>query len=147
MCVFCVLISVGSVVAGLSRVSIAGVFLYFIVFFIGPGPLPWAVPNELTPTYATSALMAINNSVCYVGIFVVGLAFAPLSSLMGGYTFLLFAGTNALAFVFFLFFLPETKGMPVADLVKAHSIGIHNVLRTSRKTPIVAQKTLGNQRR
>ncbi|KAJ1665287.1 Bifunctional purine biosynthesis protein PurH [Coemansia sp. RSA 1813] len=133
MCVFCVFISVGSVVAGLSRMAISGVFLYFIVFFIGPGPLPWVVPNELTPTYATSALMAINNSVCYIGIFVVGLAFAPLLSLVGGYTFLIFASGNALAVVFLLFFLPETKGIAVADLVKIHSIGIHSVLRVGRK--------------
>ncbi|KAJ2557327.1 Bifunctional purine biosynthesis protein PurH [Coemansia sp. RSA 1933] len=98
MSIFCVLISVGSVVPGLSRLAIAGVFLYFIVFFVGPGPLPWVVPNELTPTYATAALMAINNSVCYIGIFIVGLGFAPLMGLAGGYTFLVFAVGNALAF-------------------------------------------------
>ncbi|KAI9501726.1 general substrate transporter, partial [Coemansia spiralis] len=117
MAIFSVFISVGSVLS-IPSLAITGVFLYFSVFFFGPGPLPWVVPNEMTPTYAISAVMALNNSVGYLGIFVVGLIFSPIVSVMHGYTFLLFAGLNALAFVFFFFFLPETKDRLVTDMVK-----------------------------
>ncbi|KAJ2757759.1 Bifunctional purine biosynthesis protein PurH [Coemansia sp. BCRC 34490] len=132
MAVFSVLVAAGNLAAA-PRLAVGAVFLYFIIFFIGPGPLPWAIPNELTPTYASAAVMAVNNSVCYLGIFIVGLAFAPLLSLTGGYTFLIFAATNAAAFVFLLLFLPETKDGDVAELVAVHSVGIHRVWPVKRK--------------
>ncbi|KAI9501092.1 general substrate transporter [Coemansia spiralis] len=129
MAIFCVLISVGSIV-DIPIMAIVMVFFYFFSYFFGPGPLPWVIPNEMTPTYAITAIMAINNCIGYLGTFVVGLIFSPMLSAMNGYTFLIFAGLNALAFVCFFFFLPETKDRLIADMVKVHSVGIHNVLQS-----------------
>ncbi|KAI9501375.1 general substrate transporter [Coemansia spiralis] len=132
MAVFCVPISLG-IIYNLPPLTITMVFLYFTVFFFGAGPLPWVIPNEITPTYAASAIMAINSGMGYICVFLISVSFSPMLAALQGYTFLVFAGANALAFMFFFFFLPETKGRLVDDLVRVHSVGIHNVLKAKYK--------------
>ncbi|KAI9505389.1 general substrate transporter, partial [Coemansia spiralis] len=117
MCIFSVFLSLGSLLH-LPALAITMSYLFFAVFFVGPGPIPWAIPSEITPTYAVGSMTAINNSVVYISAFISGLVFEPMLTAMGGYTFLLFAATNALAAVFFCLFLPETKSKHVADVVK-----------------------------
>ncbi|KAJ2827106.1 Bifunctional purine biosynthesis protein PurH, partial [Coemansia furcata] len=61
MALCCVLISVGSIV-GQNALTITMVFAYYAVFFVGPGPIPWVCPNEMTPTYAVAAICAVGGS-------------------------------------------------------------------------------------
>ncbi|KAJ1989430.1 Bifunctional purine biosynthesis protein PurH [Coemansia sp. RSA 1358] len=126
MSIFCIVMSIGNVF-DLQLLAVVSAFIYYAVYFLGSGPLPWTIPNEMTPTYATSAITAINNSIGYLGMFLIGLVYSPMLSAMGGYTFAVFAATNAAAVIFFFFFLPETKGHTVSEVVKFHSIGIHIV--------------------
>ncbi|KAJ2689762.1 Bifunctional purine biosynthesis protein PurH [Coemansia spiralis] len=127
MALCCVLISVGSIV-GLNALTITMVFVYYAAFFVGPGPIPWVCPNEMTPTYAVGAVCAVGGSVNYVIIFVMGLVFSPLLDALGGYTFLIFGVANLLSALFCLLYLPETKDCQVADVAKLHSVGLHSVL-------------------
>ncbi|PIA17680.1 general substrate transporter [Coemansia reversa NRRL 1564] len=127
MALFSVLISVGTVM-GFDALAIAMVFAFYSVYLLGPGPLPWVFPGEMTPIYAVSSIVAISGSVGYIGIFTIGMTFAPLLNALGGYTFLIFAATNLLAVVLFMFLLPETKDCSVTDTIKTHSVGIHNVM-------------------
>ncbi|KAJ2578740.1 Bifunctional purine biosynthesis protein PurH, partial [Coemansia sp. RSA 1836] len=120
MAICCVLISVGSIV-GLNALTITMVFVYYAVFFVGAGPIPWVCPNEMTPTYAAAAIGAIGGSVNYTLIFAIGLVFAPLLDALGGYTFLLFGAANLLSALFCFLYLPETKDCQVADIARLHS--------------------------
>ncbi|KAJ1667456.1 Bifunctional purine biosynthesis protein PurH [Coemansia sp. RSA 1813] len=135
MAVFCVLLSIGDIY-NMPFLAISSVFIFYGVYYFGSGPLSWAIPNEITPTYAISAVMAITNSVGYLGIFAIGLIFSPLISVLHGYSFLVFAAANLIAVVFFFFFLPETKDRTTVDLVRVHSVGVHIVLRPQYKIPI-----------
>ncbi|KAI8326134.1 general substrate transporter, partial [Martensiomyces pterosporus] len=116
MAVFCLLVVVGNV-RGVDRLVIATVFLYFVFFQIGVGPIPWTSAGELTPTYAAAAFNAIGTGVNYLFTFVIGVIFPPLQSGLGNYTFLFFMAFNVAAFVLCLFFLPETKDRQIADMV------------------------------
>ncbi|KAJ2891986.1 Bifunctional purine biosynthesis protein PurH [Coemansia aciculifera] len=128
MAICCVLISVGSIV-GVNGLTITMVFVYYAVFFVGAGPIPWVCPSEMTPTYAAAAICAIGGSVNYIIIFAIGLAFSPLLDALGGYTFLLFGGANLLSAFFCFIYLPETKDCQVANVAALHSVGVHSVLR------------------
>ncbi|KAJ1897185.1 hypothetical protein LPJ66_003528 [Kickxella alabastrina] len=94
-------------------------------------------PSEMTPTYAVAAIGAISGSINLICIFAIGLVFSPLLDALDGYTFLLFAETNFIA-MFFFFFLPETKGLYVADVVPVHSVGIRNVVSARYKIAVVS---------
>ncbi|KAJ2517716.1 Bifunctional purine biosynthesis protein PurH [Coemansia sp. RSA 1939] len=142
MAVFCVLMSIGDIYH-MPFLAISSVFIFYGVYYFGAGPIPWVIPNEITPTYAVSAVMAITNSVGYLGIFTISLVFSPILSALNGYGFLVFATANILAVVFFYFFLPETRNRTNLELVRVHSVGIHNVLRAKYKT-FSSETTLNN---
>ncbi|KAJ2557561.1 Bifunctional purine biosynthesis protein PurH, partial [Coemansia sp. RSA 1933] len=132
MCLFSILMCIGDVLE-IHALAITGVFIFFGVFYLGVGPVTWVVPAEITPTYAVASIMAITSSVGYLGAFTISLVFKSIYSAIHGYSFLIFGAANAIAFVFFFFYLPETRGRTVSELVKTHSIGIHNVLRAKYK--------------
>ncbi|ORX74857.1 general substrate transporter [Linderina pennispora] len=127
MALFSMLMAVGSI-KGIDGLVITMVFLYNVFFNFGVGPLPWAAAAEMTPAYAMSAMAAIGGAVNYLFTFAIGVYFSPMQEAMGDYTFFFFMGFNIAAFVFCFFFLPETKGLKVEDVVAVHSVGLHCVL-------------------
>ncbi|KAJ2158172.1 Bifunctional purine biosynthesis protein PurH [Coemansia sp. RSA 552] len=128
MTLCCVLISVGSIL-GYNILAITMVFIFYVVYLVGPGPLPWVIPGEMSPIYAVSAIIAVSGSVAYTVMFTIGMTFSLLLSALEGYTFLIFAATNLAAAVLFFFLLPETKGRNVPEMARIHSVGIHNVMK------------------
>ncbi|KAJ2549437.1 Bifunctional purine biosynthesis protein PurH [Coemansia sp. RSA 1933] len=132
MCLFSVLMCIGDVLE-IHALAITSVFIFFGAYYLGAGPLTWVVPAEITPTYAIAAMMAITSSIGYLGDFTISLIFKPIYNAIHGYCFLVFAAANAISMVYIFFFLPETKDRTVSDLVRTHSVGIHNVLRAKYK--------------
>ncbi|KAJ2850862.1 Bifunctional purine biosynthesis protein PurH [Coemansia brasiliensis] len=133
MIVCSALISVGSI-KGYNIMAISMVFVFYTVYLVGPGPLPWAIPGEMTPIYAISSLLAIAGFTGYSGVFVIGMAFSPLLDALQGYTFILFAATNTVAAITLFFLLPETKGRYIPDMIRTHSVGIHNIMQARYQT-------------
>ncbi|KAI9480129.1 general substrate transporter, partial [Coemansia mojavensis] len=128
MAVSSLLIAVGSV-KGYNLLAITMVFIFYCVYIVGAGSLPWIFPGEMTPIYAVSAIVAVSGSIAYACVFVVGIVFPLLMNAWNGYTFLLFAAINFIATVLFFFLLPETKDKQVSEMIRIHSVGIHNVMK------------------
>ncbi|ORX70641.1 general substrate transporter, partial [Linderina pennispora] len=116
MALFSMLMAVGSI-KGIDGLVITMVFLYNVFFNFGVGPLPWAAASEMTPAYAMSAMAAVGGAVNYAFTFAIGVFFPPMQEGLGDYTFFFFMGFNIAAFIFCFFFLPETKGLKVEDVV------------------------------
>ncbi|KAJ2302497.1 Bifunctional purine biosynthesis protein PurH [Coemansia sp. RSA 2706] len=133
------LITVGSVL-GFNVLAITMVFVFYSVYIVGSGSLPWVIPGEMTPIYAVSAVVAISGSISYVFAFTIGMTFALVMDAMKGYTFLLLTATNALAVVLFFFLLPETKDKRVSDMVRIHSVGVHNVMKLKYQEAVSDEK-------
>ncbi|KAJ2668337.1 Bifunctional purine biosynthesis protein PurH [Coemansia sp. RSA 1085] len=133
MAVCSVLISVGSI-KEYNIMAICMVFVFYAVYLVGPGPLPWAIPGELTPIYAISSLLAIAGFTGYSGVFTIGMAFSPLLDALQGCTFIIFAATNTVAAIALFFLLPETKGRYIPDMIRTHSVGLHNVMQSKYRT-------------
>ncbi|KAJ2185985.1 Bifunctional purine biosynthesis protein PurH [Coemansia sp. RSA 532] len=139
MAISSILISVGSV-KGYNVLAIAMVFVFYCVYIVGAGSIPWVFPAEMTPIYAVSAISAVSGSIAYASVFAIGMAFAPLMDVLKGYTFLLFAATNLAASVLFFFLLPETKDKRVTEMIRIHSVGVHNVMKRKYRAELYSEK-------
>ncbi|KAG1460125.1 hypothetical protein G6F56_006020 [Rhizopus delemar] len=116
--IFSVLLVVGYK-QGINNLLVASVFLYVASFAIGIGPIPWMITSELTPIYASSAVGAACTAMNWAMNFLIGLVFPVIFSAIQGWSFLIFAAICAIAFLFTFFFLPETKGRAIEDIVES----------------------------
>ncbi|KAJ6795016.1 sugar carrier protein A isoform X1 [Iris pallida] len=94
------------------------VFCLFVAAFGWSwGPLGWTVPSEIFPLETRSAGQSITVSVNLFFTFAIAQAFLTLLCNLKFGIFLFFAGWIALMTVFVYFFLPETKGVPIEEMV------------------------------
>ncbi len=93
--------------------------LCFVAFFeVGLGAIPWAIGGEIFPTESRGAAMALAAAVNWVCTMLVGVLFPILNkALPNGLSFLPFAATLGLGFVFAVAYVPETKGKTPAEIV------------------------------
>lgn len=118
-CIFCTLLVIGYVYT-IPSLLVVSVFLYVASFAIGIGPIPWMMTSELTPTYASSSVGSMGTCVNWSVNFLIGQCFPVIFAHIAGYSFVVFAVFAALSFLFTLFFLPETKGKSLEDIVKSY---------------------------
>lgn len=116
-CIFSVLLVIGYVF-NIPALLVVSVFLYVASFAIGIGPIPWLMTSELTPTYASSSVGSVATCVNWAMNFLVAQCFPVIFARIAGYSFAIFAVVAAIAFVFTLVFLPETKGKSLETIVQ-----------------------------
>ncbi|XP_057858871.1 sugar transport protein 7 isoform X1 [Cryptomeria japonica] len=81
------------------------------------GPLGWTVPSEIFPLETRSAGQAITVSVNLLSMFAITQSFLPLLCVFRYGIFLFFAGWICIMTVFVYLFLPETKGVPIEEMI------------------------------
>lgn len=89
--------------------SIVSVLLYVLVYGIGLGPIPYFIGSELFDVGPRPAAMALGSVANWTGNFVVGMTFPTLQSIIGQYSFLIFAIITANLAGFVKKYLPETN--------------------------------------
>ena len=94
----------------LRYLSIIAVFFFVIMFATGPGSIPWFLVGELFGIGARGIATSIAVAVNWSANFIVGLAFLPLTHLLGDYTFLVFTFLLAMFWIYTYKKVPETKG-------------------------------------
>lgn len=72
--------------------------------------------TEVNPIETRSAGCAINTFVNFITTFIIGQFFLSMLCTMQWGVFLFFAGCVLLATLFVVFFIPETKGVPIETL-------------------------------
>ncbi|KAG2408715.1 polyol transporter [Vigna angularis] len=97
--------------------SIAATYAYVAFFNIGLGPVTWVYSTEIFPLKLRAQGASIGVAVNRTMNAVVSMSFLSVSKAftIGG-SFFMFAGVSVLAWFFFYFFLPETKGVPLEDM-------------------------------
>ncbi|KAJ8642621.1 hypothetical protein MRB53_004369 [Persea americana] len=102
----------GSCKSGSGWLAIAGLALYIAAFSPGMGPVPWAVNSEIYPEAFRGVCGGMSATVNWLSNLIVAQTFLSLAAAVGtSVTFLILAGVAVVAFVFVLFFVPETKGL------------------------------------
>lgn len=98
-------------------VAVAFLFLYMLLFGASFGPVPWAMPSEIFPSFLRAKGVAWSTCSNWLNNFIIGLITPPLiqnTRGFGAYTF--FAVFCALSGIWTWFCVPETKGRSLEDM-------------------------------
>lgn len=91
--------------------------LFVAAFGWSWGPLGWTVPSEIFPLETRSAGQSITVAVNLLFTFAIAQSFLSLLCSFKFGIFLFFSGWISIMTVFVFFFLPETKGVPIEEMV------------------------------
>ncbi|XP_047319498.1 sugar carrier protein C-like [Impatiens glandulifera] len=91
--------------------------LYVSAFAWSWGPLGWLVPSEIFPLEIRSAAQSINVSVNMIFTFAVAQVFLNMLCHLKFGLFIFFAFWVVVMTIFIYFFLPETKNIPIEEMV------------------------------
>ncbi|PON67695.1 Sugar/inositol transporter [Parasponia andersonii] len=97
--------------------SIVFVYLYVAFFSIGIGPITWVYSSEIFPLRLRAQGTSIGGAVSRIMNGTVSMTFISIcQAITIGGTLFVFAGIAVLAWIFFYFFLPETKGRSLEEI-------------------------------
>ncbi|HEX4058095.1 MAG TPA: sugar porter family MFS transporter [Galbitalea sp.] len=118
--------SVPAIQHGASYLALVGLLLYIASFAIGLGPVFWLMISEIFPTGVRSKAMAVSSMANWAANFLVAGSFLTLIGWVSREgTFFIYTGIGVIAFLFFMWRVPETKGRTLeavqAELVKEPS--------------------------
>lgn len=100
-----------------SILVVAVICLFVAAFGWSWGPLGWTVPSEIFPLETRSAGQSITVAVNLLFTFVIGQSFLSLLCAFKFGIFLFFAGWITIMTIFVYLFLPETKGVPIEEMI------------------------------
>ncbi|XP_020587080.1 sugar carrier protein C-like [Phalaenopsis equestris] len=102
---------------GYAALVVIFVCIYVSAFAWSWGPLGWLVPSEIFPLEIRSAGQSINVSVNMFFTFIIAQVFLNMLCHMKFGLFFFFAGWVVVMTTFIWFFLPETKNVPIEEMV------------------------------
>ncbi|KAI4335603.1 hypothetical protein L6164_014237 [Bauhinia variegata] len=91
--------------------------LFVVAFGWSWGPLGWTIPSEIFPLETRSAGQSITVAVNLLFTFIIAQAFLSLLCAFKFGIFLFFAGWITIMTIFVCVFLPETKGIPIEEMI------------------------------
>ncbi|KAI9298739.1 MFS general substrate transporter [Neoconidiobolus thromboides FSU 785] len=94
------------------------IFIFIAIFALGIGPIPWMIVSELFPSDQLPAASGVAMATNWLFNFIFTLVFPSILKQVEAFTFLIFA---VIAIVFaagVLFFVPETKGKTIDQLLE-----------------------------
>jgi MFS transporter, SP family, galactose:H+ symporter len=101
----------------LGYVAVAGLLVFIIGFAMSAGPIIWIICSEIYPLSGRDLGVTFSTATNWVANAIVGQTFLLLLAGFGnGNTFLLYGGLNVLFIIFFLLFVPETKGVSLEKI-------------------------------
>jgi MFS transporter, SP family, arabinose:H+ symporter len=105
-------------IASAPAIAILAIFAGFLACFaFSYGAVCWVIIAEIFPTAIRGRAMSISIFSLWTGCILVGQTFPLLLRHLGpSWTFWLYAFTTPLAFLFVLFFVPETKGKSLEQI-------------------------------
>ncbi|KAF3341575.1 sugar carrier protein C-like protein [Carex littledalei] len=108
---------VGELTKSYSTAIVAGICIYVAAFAWSWGPLGWLVPSEIFPLEIRSAGQSVNVSVNMLFTFIIGQLFLTMLCHMKFGLFFFFGGWVFIMTTFIFFFLPETKNVPIEEMI------------------------------
>lgn len=124
------------------RTAIAFIFIYDVNFSYSWAPIGWLLPSEIFSVGIRSKAISITTSATWMFNFIIGLVTPRMLNTLKFGTYIFFAAFSVLAFFYTLFFIPETKGVPLEEMdrifgdVNAASTKDHIALETAEKLSI-----------
>ncbi|GAT33234.1 MFS transporter, SP family [Terrimicrobium sacchariphilum] len=97
--------------------AIFALLVFIVGFAMSAGPIIWVLCSEIYPLAGRDLGVTFSTGTNWIVNAIVGMTFLTLINNFGpGNTFLLYGGMNVLFIIFFLFFVPETKGVSLEKI-------------------------------
>jgi SP family galactose:H+ symporter-like MFS transporter len=97
--------------------AIFALLIFIVGFAMSAGPIIWVLCSEIYPLSGRDLGVTFSTATNWIANAIVGETFLLLLNGFGnGNTFLLYGALNALFIVFFLIFVPETKGVSLEKI-------------------------------
>ena len=99
---------------------LVGLLSYFIFYSLGMCSVPWVYNSEIYPLHLRGAGNSMATTTNWVSNFLVSLTFLtlmkhiPFGDVIG---FSILSGMSILALIFTYFWVPETKGLRLSDVI------------------------------
>lgn len=101
----------------LSFVAVAAILSFIIGFAMSAGPIIWVLCSEIYPMTGRDFGITVSTATNWIVNGIVGATFLTLLEDFGhGNTFLFYGGIEVLFIIFFLVFVPETKGVSLEKI-------------------------------
>ena len=106
-----------SSVSASTWIIFSSICMYLIIFASGMGSTPWTVCAEIYPTSVRGAAVSITTSMNWVSTLIMSSTFlSTVKILTEGGAFLAYAGISFAFFVFYHYYLPETKSVTLENI-------------------------------
>ncbi|XP_022851053.1 sugar transporter ERD6-like 7 isoform X2 [Olea europaea var. sylvestris] len=102
--------------------AVIGILVYIGAFSVGMGAVPWVVMSEIFPINIKGVAGSLATLVNWFGAWTCSYTFNFLMSWSSYGTFILYAAVNALAILFVIIVVPETKGKTLEQLQAAINV-------------------------
>ncbi|KAJ6334808.1 hypothetical protein OIU78_011632 [Salix suchowensis] len=99
--------------------TLTGILLYIGSFSAGMGAVPWVIMSEIFPINIKGVAGSLATLVNWFGAWAISYTYNYLMSWSSYGTFILYAAINALAIVFVVTVVPETKGRTLEQIQAA----------------------------
>lgn len=97
--------------------AIFALLIFIVGFAMSAGPIIWVICSEIYPLAGRDMGVTFSTGTNWVANAIVGMTFLSLINGLGpGYTFLLYGGLNVIFILYFLQFVPETKGVSLEQI-------------------------------
>ncbi|CAA2935094.1 sugar transporter ERD6-like 7 [Olea europaea subsp. europaea] len=106
----------GIAVNATPALAVIGILVYIGAFSVGMGAVPWVVMSEIFPINIKGVAGSLATLVNWFGAWTCSYTFNFLMSWSTYGTFILYAAVNALAILFVIIVVPETKGKTLEQL-------------------------------
>ncbi|KAG9791602.1 general substrate transporter, partial [Aureobasidium melanogenum] len=128
-------------------VAVAFLFVYMLIFGMTYGPVPWAMPSEIFPSFLRAKGVAWSTCSNWLNNFIIGLITPPLIQNTRGFgAYAFFAVFCALSGIWTWFFVPETKGRSLEDMDRVFGDHAATADRTRRKEILRELKQADNEK-
>lgn len=105
-----------STLSGNNIFAIICVYLFVVFYSFGWGPIPFVLSSECSPNHVRSLIMAASLMTQWLFNFVIAKLTPIMLDRITYGTFLLFGACCILMLVYAVFFVPETKGVPLESI-------------------------------
>ncbi|XP_058486789.1 solute carrier family 2, facilitated glucose transporter member 11-like isoform X3 [Solea solea] len=118
MSLLTVMLSIKDLSPWIPYVNIALIFCVILIYGLGPSGVSMALPADLFLQAWRPSAYVISGTVNWLSMFVVGMLFGYIVDGLGQFCFLIFVAYSIFSAGFMIYFVPETKGKTMVEIME-----------------------------